>query len=95
MDEAHRLAGAAGFVDQGKTYTTDCACPSAGDQSGADDSKRFATLRARLALAGFTVQAVDGTAGCLVSRWGMSSELPDILAVHAFANQAVVRNGHP
>lgn len=59
------------------------------------DGKAFSTLRARLALAGFTLQAVEGAAGYLVSRWGLSSELPNILAVYVFANRVGVRNEHP
>ncbi len=49
------LAGTGGFGDQGKTRNSDSESTPATEQQGAADSKRFATLRARLALAGWTL----------------------------------------
>ena len=49
--------------------------------------KSIATLRARAALAGFTVSVMtdaDGLCLYLVSRWGMSRTLPDLAGLVAF-----------
>jgi hypothetical protein len=89
-DEAHRLAGAAGFRDQGKADTPDCADSTAGDQPGATDCKRFATFRARLALAGWALirtEASDGARLYFATRWNMPRELADLAAVEAFADR--------
>jgi hypothetical protein len=53
----------------------------------ADDGKRFATLRALLALAGgFTLlELADG--GYLVTRWNCCRPLADLRAVAAFVSQ--------
>ena len=56
----------------------------------ADDGKRFATLRAHLALKGYSLSRTHGDDGpvCFhVNRWGMVRELRDIAAVRAFAQQ--------
>lgn len=50
--------------------------------------KRIATLRARLALAGYQLDgppAEDGGVGFSVHRWDTSLRFPDIGAVEAFA----------
>ena len=89
-DEAHRLAGAAGYRDQGKTDNSDCADDPAGDQPGATDCKRFATLRARLALAGWGLIRTDPSDGAPIyfaTRWNMPRELADLAAVKAFADR--------
>ena len=89
-DEAHRLAGAAGYRDQGKTDNPDCADDPAGDQPGATDCKRFATLRARLALAGWLLIRTDpgdGAPSYFATRWNMPRELADLAAVEAFADR--------
>ena len=60
----------------------------------ADDGKRFATLRALLALKGYGLSrtvADDGPVCFFVNRWGMARELCDIAAVHAFAESVGVR----
>jgi len=52
-----------------------------------DTGKRFATLRARAALIGYslcTLTETDGLCFYLVSRWGMSRVLPDLAAVALF-----------
>ena len=88
-DEAHRLAGAAGYRDQGKTDNPDCADDPAGDQP-ADDRKRFATLRARLALAGWGLIRTDATDGAPIyfaTRWNMPRELVGLAAVESFADR--------
>lgn len=56
----------------------------------ADDGKRFATLRARLALKGYSLSrtaASDGPVRFYVTRWGLVRELPDIASVRVFAEQ--------
>ena len=88
-DESHRLAGAAGFRDQGKADRPDCADYLAGDQP-AIDCKRFATLRARLALAGWGLIRTDPTDGAPIyfaTRWNMPRELVGLAAVAAFADR--------
>ncbi len=55
-----------------------------------DDGKRFATLRALLALKGYSLSRTHGDDGpvCFyVMRWGLVRELRDIAAVRAFAQQ--------
>lgn len=61
--------------------------PSAG--SVLARAKAFATLRAQLGLAGWTLQALEegGSITFLASRWGRSRTLPDLDAVGAFARQ--------
>jgi hypothetical protein len=56
---------------------------TAADEGDAS-AKAVATLRAALALRGHELYALAG-GGWLVSRWGMSRELPDLAAVHRFA----------
>ena len=53
-----------------------------------DDGKRFATMRALLALKGYSLSRTHGDDGpvCFyVTRWGLVRELRDIAAVRAFA----------
>ena len=53
-------------------------------------SKTFATLRARAAMAGFslcTMTETDGLCFYLLSRWGMSRPLADLGAVVVFLRQ--------
>jgi len=81
-DEAHRLAGAAGFKGQTNKSSTYCADAPAVDQDGVI-TKRLATLRARAALAGLELACLtDGT--FRVSRWGLIRSLADVAAVEAF-----------
>ncbi len=49
--------------DQGKTDSPDCAVQQPGDQPGAEDGKRFATLRARLALTSWSLTRTDAGDG--------------------------------
>ena len=54
---------------------------------GCADAGTVATLRARAALAGFTVSVMtdaDGLCLYLVSRWGMSRTLADLAGLVAF-----------
>ena len=48
--------------------------------------KKFETLRARLALLGFELQAC-GVARFVVSRWNLSRRLADLAEVQAFADR--------
>lgn len=78
--------------DQGNTKadSTYSAARSAVEQS----DKAFATLRARLALAGFELHIVNGDGGgtaYLVRRWCMSRTLPDVAAVRQFADHVGVQ----
>lgn len=60
-------------------------------EQSTDDCKRFATLRAHLALKGYSLHrtaADDGPVCFYVTRWGLVRELPNIAAVRAFAEQA-------
>ncbi len=55
-----------------------------------DAGKAFATLRAELALRGYTLSrssAADGPATFYVGRWGMVRELRDLPAVAALLDQ--------
>lgn len=55
--------------------------------AAAPDAKTLATLRARAALAGFTLSVTTDTNGLclyLVSRWGMSRTLADLAGLVAF-----------
>ena len=58
--------------------------------------KEFETLRARLALLGFELQAC-GLASFVVSRWNLSRSLADLAEVQAFADRvgATADRGQP
>lgn len=83
------LAGAGGFRDQGKADSQDSDATRAGEQRGASDSDRGATLRARLALAGWVLVRNEsgGADSYLATRWGHARGLRDLAAVEAFAVQ--------
>jgi hypothetical protein len=89
QDKAPKLAGVGGFAGQQKADTADCADGPCIDQSG-HGAKEFATLQARLALKGWALvrtRSAQGPVKLHVTRWGQLRELPDLAAVHAFANQ--------
>jgi hypothetical protein len=53
-------------------------------------NKLFATLQARCALAGVTLhplENVHGSMAYIVSRWGLTHELPDLDAVASWLNR--------
>lgn len=55
-----------------------------------DDGKRFATLRAHLALKGYSLSrtaASDGPVHFYITRWGMACELRNLAAVARFLVQ--------
>ena len=79
-DEASAGDTARGFRDQGQDNRSDCAEACA-------QRKQFATLRARLALEGWSLSEADRAATFHATRWGMFRELPDLAAVEAFARQ--------
>jgi hypothetical protein len=84
-DEARTTVDAApGFKGQGKESKSDCADDAA-------TVKRFATLRARLALAGWaltrTEAGADSPPRFYASRWNMARELADLAAVDRFADR--------
>lgn len=81
---------AEGFRDQGRADSPDSAATPADDQADAADAKRFATLRARLALAGWMLSrgtAADDAATFSAARWGMARDLGTLAEVEAFARQ--------
>lgn len=107
-DEASTAGTVRGLGDQqiqrrDSANCTPCAQaadhPAADHPDNADDQgidKEFATARAELAIRGFVLQRIDdadGRAAYLVSRWNMSRSLPDLSAVHDFAERAGVPHG--
>ena len=55
-----------------------------------DDGKRFATMRALLALKGYSLSRThgdDGPARFFVTRWNLARELRDLAAVARFLDQ--------
>ena len=86
-DETRELGSSAGFRGQGTADGADCPGAALDEQ---DDGKRFATLRARLALRGWALtrtSAADGPVVFFATRWGMPRELGSLDAVAAFADR--------
>lgn len=84
-DEAHGTPHAAGPKDQ-QTHSDSVSDDVAG--------KAFATLRAQLALAGYSLHrsdAEDGPRNYFVTRWGMVRGLRDLPAVSKFAESVGMR----
>ena len=81
-DECPGLGGDGAIEGQGKADESDCA-------DAAAQRKRFNTLRARLALAGWVLATTpDSPHGAFtVSRWAMARDLVDLAAVQAFSAQ--------
>ena len=75
--ECPELAGGGALKEQSTADTPDCAKPAA-------ECKHFNTLRARLALAGWTLTA-DAAGALTAARWGMARDLDSLAAVEAFA----------
>lgn len=87
------LAGAGGIRGQLKNQLADSAYPQAGGQPATCDEKRFSTLRAVLALAGWALtrtDASDGPATYSAARWNMARELASLDAVAEFADRVGV-----
>ena len=80
--ECPELAGGGALRGQGKADTPDCADLAA-------ECKPLATLRARLALAGWvlTTTPYNPHGAFTVSRWGMVRDLADLAGVAAFADR--------
>ena len=87
-DEPRELVGSgAGLRGQGQANTADCANTTA-------QRKYFATLAARLALAGWVLNSIaveDGSVTFSASRWGMTRDLASLDAVAMFADRVGVR----
>lgn len=86
-DEARELGSGAGFRGQGTADEGDFPGAAPVEQ---DDDKRFATLRARLALAGWVLtrtSAADGPVVFFATRWNMPRELASLDAVESFADR--------
>ena len=84
-EEAPAVASGQGFRVQSTADGADFEANSVSEQD-----KSFATVRAKLALAGWDVHIVDGgngTAAYWVSRWGQSRTLPDRHALGQFMRQ--------
>lgn len=77
-------------------YSSTCALarPASGTAE-VESTKRFATLAARLALAGYQLHAVleadSNVSAYLVSRWNLARELDCIDAVERFADEVASR----
>jgi hypothetical protein len=86
-DEAPGRAWREGFRDQGTEDRLDCQTVAATEQA---DAKRFAGLRARLALAGWALSrtsAADGPVVLFATQWNMPRELASLDAVAEFADR--------
>ena len=84
-DDARELGSSAGTKGAGTADSADSAQAQACVQ--ADEGKRFATLRAHLALRGYTLTRTapeDGPVRFYVARWAMVRELRDLDAVARF-----------
>lgn len=78
---------AEGIKGQAKTDNRDSVA-AATDQQAITDRKRFSTLRARLALAGYALSRIDASDGAVIyraSRWGMARMLDSLVDVESFA----------
>ena len=81
-DESPGLAGGGAIDGQGQGDTLDCA-------DAAAQRKRFTTLRARLALAGWVLTATPHSpyGAFTVTRWGMVRDLATLADVAVFTNR--------
>ncbi len=85
---------AEGFRGQRQDNRPDSPPTLAIDQAGATDTKRFATLRARLALKGWALSrtdAGDGPVTFYATRWNMARDLASLDAVAEFADRVGAR----
>jgi hypothetical protein len=77
--------------DWGPGVETESAGTSVADKPVfSTEAKRFATLRAKCALAGWSLiepRPASQPAAFLATRWGMARSLPDLDAVEAFLEQ--------
>lgn len=86
-----RVVRCAGVQAAPANASSDACTAEAAPQACLTEGKAFATLRARAALAGFTLGTMtetDGLCFYLLSRWGMSRTLADLGAVAVFLRQA-------
>lgn len=109
-DEARVLGSGAGFREQRKTNTEDypslahvgragrpeSSHPIGDELCPLDDGKRFTTLRARLALAGWALRlsatgAADGAVVFFATRWNMACQWASLDAVAEFADRVGAR----
>ena len=85
--ETARVASASRIDEQGTTDNPDSEAVPA-DQQAIADRKRFSTLRARLALAGYALSRIDASDGAVIyrtNRWGMVRMLDNLVDVESFA----------
>ncbi len=77
----------AGNSQPAKAQNTNAAIVAPAQKIGNLQAKRLATLRARAALAGVSLFALENDHGktvYIVSRWALTRELPDLEAVEAW-----------
>lgn len=88
MTEAHKSENPAATGFNAK-QNTDAKSIAPAEKIGNPD-KRLATLRARAAMAGITLCALENDSRetvYIVSRWALTRELPDLEAVSAWLEQ--------
>lgn len=69
----------------GYRSTTAAATADSDERARVEEvDKRFASLAARLALAGYTLSVVDGAAPFVASRWGLTREFATIEGAEQF-----------
>ena len=90
-DNAAELGSEGGAEGQAEANNADCAEYQRAKQPDDPDTKREATLRARLALAGWVMQSQPNGAH-IVTRWGMVRHCTLLDAVAAFAQQVGVKS---
>lgn len=90
-DNAAELGSEGGAGGQAEANDDDCADHQQAVQLDDPDTKRIATLRARLALAGWVLTTLPSGAH-IVTRWGMVRHCTSLDAVEAFAQQVGVRS---
>lgn len=83
-DEGPRAGERRAFKGQGEGDSSDCA-----DTGTTPQCKRLATLRAELALAGWTLTETPGAehGAFIATRWGMARDLRGLDDVAAFARR--------
>ena len=94
--ESARVVSASRIEEQGIADNLECAASAVCNQEGVINCKVFATLRAQLAMRGYSLSRTDAGDGPVrfhASRWGLIVELRDLAAVEAFAERAGVNHG--
>ena len=92
-DNAAELGSKGGAEGQGKADSLDCAPARPADQLTAADAKRLATLRATLALAGWTLTDSPGNphGAFITTPWAIARELRRLLIEAAASVESALR----